>query len=413
MRCKYHCSTYKPNAQEKKQMASTLFRLENKLIYKQIKSNKYKIYCFKCNTYSTVSQDELKQIIASQICPSCYIHVRTGVKGTHELYTWISLKKGNELFGYRIRCNWEFGKQPKTTYLKQVLCKEKNGITYRKDCVKCSYFQLGETFTDGYYKCKDDYWTYFYDTDVNKNYRYAEPLNKKQYYEEVCERWSIKSNQRKIIQDNLLNQNQIAYMIKFDLKSIDDVLKYSGYIKKHNISYREDLEHNQLNIHYLKYLSKNNIKPVDFFDYQNQCDALGYKLDKPRDFNAKHEMYSEMLKIKKDDKLYKKKLIKVASELKQYAYKKGKVVILPFKSTKEIIQCGKVLHNCIGNYVEKYARRQTAIFYMKNMNRLEAAFEVRGGMLIQARTDQNNDCNKEQMKHIRKWCKDNGWKIRL
>ena len=42
---------------------------------------------------------------------------------------------------------------------------------------------------------------------------------------------------------------------------------------------------------------------------------------------------------------------------------------------------------------------------------MTAAIEVNRGRLIQARQKFNENCSKEQMKHIRKWCTQNKWRI--
>ena len=410
----YHCSIYKPNQGEKKQLAATLIRLKERLVYKKLKSGKYKTYCCRCNSYHVVSKEELNHIRAAKVCPNCLRKVETGTRQVEKIWDWISVDKPGAYYGYRIMVEWVFGKQPKVVSLKQVLYyNEYEGVTYRNNCVKCMGYHITVTNTNGWRKCVDStYWGFFYSINLKDNNRYEEPKTKKEYYESICEEFrffDIKSNQQKLIQNNLFNANQIACILKFNLKTAEDVYKYTPWINKNNLNYHQNKQN--LNIYFLDYLSRNKINYVDWIDYEEQCELLGMKLDKPKDFETKHQMFAVVLKAKRN-KEYEGRIAKRYKECKQYSYHQGKYNINPFRTPSEIIECGKVLHNCIAQYIERYAKKQTYLLYMKVENEYVAAIEFRGGMIVQARTNFNRKLNTTQKWHLNKWCKQNGWLIR-
>ena len=220
----------------------------------------------------------------------------------------------------------------------------------------------------------------------------------------------IKSNQKKLIQESLFNKNQVAFILIFNLKSREELFKYQKYINySTNVRWLGVKGYiNRLNIYHLDYLSRNNIALHNYLDYVDQCEMLGLKLDKPKEFSVKHRELAELIKINKNS-IYSDLIKKNFDNYIQYEYIDGKVHILPFETPEEIIKCGSELHNCIAQYIQKYAKKRSILFKMLVANKLEVAIEVRGGVLLQAYQDMNKDVNKYQMKHINKWLKKEGW----
>lgn len=393
------------NKQPCSDVINTAYMLEGKLVYKKLK-NRYRIFCMKCQRYEYVSKQEFKQIQASHICPMCYQEVKLSRVLEHQMYYYIM---DDDLDGFRILIDFKFGCKPKI-YTDWV-------FRYDNEVARARYIRcnMGYSFTfdpaQYEWKKKRNAQSYFYRFySIKDATRYE---SKKEYiYKALFNRGHrsididkiIKSNQKKIIQDNLLNGQQMEYIIAFDLKSYDDVYKYRRYINQNNyVDIRKPL-----NIYYLDYLYRNNIILRDFYDYMNQCKELGFKLDKPKDFKHRHFVLSELL-IQKRDAEDEKKCSRRYKALIKKMYSDGTVEIKAFKTSKEIIDCGKKLHNCIGTYVSRYARRETDLFYLTSNNKIKIAIEVKRKKLIQARADHNEDCPAKYMKHIRKWCKLNDY----
>lgn len=407
----YHFSSYKPTKKERDLLAAAPFRNIRKLIYKPLKNGKFKTYCFNCDTYETVKADELKQIKASRLCPTCHAQVSTGVKLEQTEYAYVGFEKGDTDYGFRLTTQWQFNKKPRLISCEHVMLREGNE-NYRHNVVKGMGWCLCNTMMKDWRKCTSDYWGYFISTDNKYNYGYYKPITKKQYYERELKEVNhlIKSNQRKLIEDNLLNANQVAYMMAFNLNSIEQILRYASYMKKYDITYYLEADdiNMGLNEYYLKYLKRNKIDVRNYFDYIAQCKTLGFKLDKPKDFQAKHEKYSQIIKYKENMK-YQQGISKIYHQLKERSYSSRKYSIRPFKEVKEIIDCGDKLHNCIAQYISKYAKQRTTLWRMDIDGELTVAIEVRAGILIQARTIYNQSCNSNQKRVINKWLKDNYW----
>ena len=418
-RSKYRSlKAFKPTKEEKRALASALFSHKSKFIYKRLKNGKYRTYCFRCNNYKTVTLDELKQIRASRLCPTCLNTVETGIKQEMTESNYIAFPKGEvEEYGLFVAGKWKFGSAPKLTTCETVLysddpehCKAwRNGVVaglgyrlYRiakmqefKDCRFDTYF--GRT---GYYNR----------LEVNN----IEYKSRKQYYQDMLETMEIepsliKSNQKKLIQESLLNKNQVSFILIFNLKSREELFKYQKYINySTNVRWLDVKGYiNRLNIYHLDYLSRNNIALHNYLDYVDQCEMLGLKLDKPKEFYVKHRELAELIKINRNS-IYSDLIKKNYDNYIQYEYIAGKVHILPFETPEEIIKCGSELHNCIAQYIQNYAKKRTILFKMLVANKLEVAIEVRGGVLLQAYQDMNKDVNKYQMKHINKWLKKEG-----
>lgn len=402
---KYHCLTYKPRKEDKDRFVDKIFKLQHKLVYKRLESGKYRIYCYECGKYQTISKDLFKQVQASNLCPCCHREVRLSRTLDDTYRDLVMICKGKDSFGFRVVIQWQFGRKPKVTSAKQVLYDD--GLyCYRKDIVKNMY-SIVDTETDGWKKCNPlaYYQAYFYKAD---RVIQEEPLTRKEYYiRERIEFLPLKSNQATLVKDNLFNANQILYIILFDLKNVDQVLKYRAYMKQNDAEY-EFLEH-KLNVYYLDYLHRNKISLIDFIDYANQCDELEIKLDKPRDFQKKHGEYSlRLLEIK--DEVRNKQIQKRAKRKDIKGYSSNGYEIYPFNSVGQIHKCAKEFHNCIASYIDKYAKGKTALYHMDVDGEMVVAIEVKQGRLIQARQKMNENCTKEQMKHIRKWCRLNSWK---
>ena len=260
---------------------------------------------------------------------------------------------------------------------------------------------------------------YNLNVDTSENIRF----NKKDYYAGILENLQypermVKSTQRKIMEDYPLNKVQVAFMLAFDINKIDDLYRNNSYIKKqlpsiwyYNSSTIDKLKllalTKPLNIYYLDYLRKNKIGFHEYCDYINQCKELKFKLDKPKDFEYRHNKLAEIISIKRTEDLN-SKIASRYNKLKKRSYKKGNVTIQPFKTNEEIIRCGKVLNNCIaGSYMKNYAKGKTNLYHLDVDEKMTIAIEEKNGKLIQAQNKGNNGCPKELKKHINAWISQN------
>lgn len=405
----YHCLEYRPSKEDKEKMVNTIIGSQDKLVYKRLKSGKYKIFCFRCINYQTISKQEFEQVNAAHLCPICHNNITLQKKQDRTFYEWITLDHENDLYGYRIVVEWKFGRKPIIKYLKQVLYGDrKSKELYRKDIVRNMY-SICAVETSGWRKIRSNanYLGYFYDADREL----SEVLTKKEFYEKNNIQFlPLKSNQKKIVQENIVNTNQILYLLYFDLKKIEDLIKYRKYIRNNELEYLNINQFDPLNVYYLDYLSRNSIPLCDYIDYMRQCKELKLKLDKPKNFQQRHSDLSTRILWKKD-KALEEKISKRYKSLNKKAYSNKNVSITPFNSLKQIQECANTFNNCIAGYAKDYAEGRCQLFVMFENGTMTAAIEVNRGRLIQARQKFNENCSKEQMKHIRKWCTQNKWRI--
>lgn len=395
--------TYKPSKQEREELARALIYYDNKMMYKRLKSGKYKVSCPSCGETYTVSDKEFKQIHASGLCAKCFRKIDHFTKQT-ELTHVDYVSKDNK--GYHIAVLDKLGCKPKVIRCDHVYV-DQYPNRYRKDVVRNMY-ALTTTDTHGWRKIRGytEYWVYFLHVEGVENQLMNKTESKRELYEGyLLDTMNLKSNQKKLVMDNLFNRDQIGFIKMFNLKKAEDVYKYRAYIRNNQNAWTLRYE---LNEYYLNYLWRNKIPLVNYVDYIEQCQKLGVKLDKPKDFQRKHNEYSARamwLAEKANDV----KIAKVCKRNKKHAYKSGKVEIHPFESSAEVIECGEKLHNCIGGYASRYANGSTALYYMTEAGKLMVAIEVKGKKLVQAYQKYNTDCTAVQKRHINKWLRANGW----
>ena len=384
------------------ELIDTAFQLEGKLIYKKLK-NRYRIFCMKCQRYEYVTKEQFKQIQAAQICPMCYQQICPTTIMEHNFRKFIMDDKDD---GYIVFVSFRFGCKPRTkvTHVCRYIGRNKVEVRYifcnmgYGFCVNWDLKEWKTRYAQGYlYRFNSIHKPE--EISGKKEYIYRS-LGHRGYTDKDIDRM-VKSNQKKIIIDNLMNARQMEYVLAFDLKSYDDLYKYRSYIKKNEPDARRPL-----NIYYLDYLKRKNIKLRDFYDYMKQCKELGFKLDKPTDFEHRHHVLSQMIyekRNKETEENVKKRYVKMLKK----AYSSGDIEILPFRDCEEIRKCGKTLHNCIASYINAYGRGNTDMYYLKKKKKILVAIEVENKKLIQARADHNKDCPPAYMKHINRWCKEN------
>ena len=158
----------------------------------------------------------------------------------------------------------------------------------------------------------------------------------------------------------------------------------------------------------VKYVEKHDIKTWDYRSHINMMEKLGYKIDEnyryPKDFYKEHrrviDEYDAMLDeetikgMNKQSKLIKKisdGLHKMPDLQEFLGDSKGLLVYVP-ESARDLITEGRLLHNCIGSYVDRIAQKKTLVFFVRRLNAPHdpfVAFEYCNGEVIQCRYDNN------------------------
>ena len=399
-----------PTEKEHKVITNYMLHTED-LIIKKYKT-RARIWCGQCDSEKTISLDLAKQVEKARICPCCFCAVNVH-KGNFTYENDRLIRIGDTGHYYIVRKR--VGRKP-FVYHKQVAYWD--GAKFYARNIHMSMYQwvfTSDKTIDMWYKSKKDRdrhkkfrerrtnsWNGLPMQFSNINTMYGIPnevITKKEWLESLILP-EFKSNQKKIVMDNLLNVKQMWAIKTFDLKSVKDVYKYNRWINKQG-----QIPEEPLNIHYLDYLYRNNISFIDYVDYLDQCDLLKLKPGKPKDFYKVHEELSREMKImsKKD----KEKLVKRRyKKLNEKSYEKKNIQIRPLENVRDIVTTGTELHNCIAGYVDRYAEGKTDLFVLLEDGLKTVAIEVKHGKLIQARAKYNKDPEPKLRKIVNKWYKE-------
>ena len=397
----YEIEAYEPTEEQKEAILAGILADRKKLHYRKT-ADGFETFCLCCGDHRNITTEDMRRIKASNLCPNCHNQVRFGLTEYEAIKEYVLIpelrRNCNEKAGYIARVRWNFERS--SIALQQVLHVDPLGTQYRNGIVKGMMGQIYETETGGWLKCRtgSNYYGYcLLYSDYFRQYT-DEPKTKtrRQHYKSIPESELLKPNQREFVKRSLFNENQIRYIVTFNLKSEEEVLKHQTYMKKNPIR----LTDHRLNTTHLEYLKRNKIPAVDYLDYADDCRILGFKPGKPKDFEYRHQRYSEMARAK----LKEQETERIRERAKELTTFKGKTVrISPFTSAAQIIKAGKTLHNCIGSYIERYSNGETDLFCIRSNGTIIGAIELQGMMIVQARGDRNKDIR--DMPEVGKWYK--------
>ena len=399
-----------PTEKEHKVITDYMLHTED-LIVKKYKT-RARIWCGQCDTEKTIPLELAKQVEKARICPCCFCAANIH-KGnyTYENARLIRIGDTGHYYIVRKRIN----RKP-FVYHKQVAYWDE-GRFYARNLHMSMYnwvFTSDRTI-DMWYKSKKD-------RDRKKKFRERRttswnglpmqfshietmcgmpmPVITKKEWLENLDLPQFKSNQKKIVMDNLLNVKQMWAIKTFDLKTVKEVYKYNRWINRQG-----EIPEMPLNVFYLDYFYRNGIRFMDYVDYLDQCELMHIKPGKPKDFYKVHaELATELKIISKKDK---EELIKRRyKKLNEKSFKKKNIQIRPLMNVKDIVSTGTELHNCIAGYVDTYAKGQTDLFVLLEGGVKTVAIEVKRSKLIQARAKFNKDPEPKLRKIVNKWYKE-------
>ena len=153
-----------------------------------------------------------------------------------------------------------------------------------------------------------------------------------------------------------------------------------------------------------RYIGKKKGRSPDLYaDYLDECVKLGYDLtDKttrfPRDLQAAHAHTMEQIKYQESQALeaeYAKKRRPAMRRKYQWAAM-GLAVVVP-ERVSDLIAEGEKQHNCVGGYMERVAKGQTDVVFIRREDEPETSYitmEIHKGQIVQARTKNNGPLDK-------------------
>lgn len=391
---------------EKEQMEKTVLLYQKELLYWK-KKKSIKCYCTQCFRRWKATENEFKQIKYAKICPQCFNEIYKIKEGNQTYSDNVIIGKGVAIYGYwvDVKVN-EYSNKAKFTYTYRNSVKDKRpnvrllkvkGLCYQG--LRLAHKEWGENVE--WRKASHERVYENRSLRLQKQFSWID-RTKKQYLEMHGSN-IVKSNQKKIAIDNLLNEAQIKAMILFNINDVKLLYKYRGYIDRSEWHMEETERYTPTT---LIYLSKNKIRLSDYNDYANMCKELNRKLDRPKDFKLWHDRLNEMVEVKENEKLN-KGIIKQFKKLAKYEKKINSIEVHTFKDYEEINEVAKTLHNCMARmYAEPYSKGKTELYYATKNGKIVIAIEVNKGRLIQVRANNNSDPSAYDKKIINKWFKE-------
>ena len=390
---------------EKEQLTKTVLLYQRELLYWK-KKRSIKCYCTQCFRRFKTTEQEFKQIKYAKICPQCFKDIYK-IKEGNDFYTDnVVIDKGRNVYGYWVAVivneykttshytytyrNGEMDKKPLVRLIKP------KGMGYYQG-LRLAREEWGENLD--WRKASNDMVYENRSLTLQKQYSWID-RTKKQYLENFGN-FIVKSNQKKIAIDNLLNHSQMKAMVYFNINDVRLLYKYRGYIKR--FEYHIDRYEERFTPATLMYLSKNKISLTDYVDYANMCEKLNRKIDRPKDFKLWHDRLNEIVEVKENAKLN-KGIAKQFKKLAKYEKKLNSIEVHTFKDYEEINEVAKTLHNCMARmYAEPYSKGKTELYYATKNGKIAIAIEVHNNKLIQVRADENEDPSAYDKKIINKW----------
>jgi len=128
---------------------------------------------------------------------------------------------------------------------------------------------------------------------------------------------------------------------------------------------------------------KNNISSSGIFkywtDYIQDCKTLEYDLKSkqtlyPKDLYEAHQRTILLAKYQENEYLTNKILERVGEFQGKYNFESSGLFIRPALSSKEIIDEGKMLSHCVGQYIKPYAEGKTIILVVRKLERPDTPY---------------------------------------
>lgn len=160
---------------------------------------------------------------------------------------------------------------------------------------------------------------------------------------------------------------------------------------------------------FIKYVTTRNVLGYLYRDYINLMEKIGTPVNKktafPNDIKKAHDDASSKfnaIQQEIEDKSYEE----IYQELKKLEFIDEDLRIVVPKNLNEILQEGKDMNHCVGSYVDRVARGDTVILFIRHSDNPTEAFytmEFKDGKIIQVRGKHNANPSKEVTEFTQEW----------
>ncbi len=150
---------------------------------------------------------------------------------------------------------------------------------------------------------------------------------------------------------------------------------------------------------------------TEWRDYIRDCKELGYELTNefvlfPRNLPKAHDETHLLAERQRSNKLYPSISKDYEKLMERYGFERDGLLIRPPHDGAEITAEGHNLHHCVSSYIERVARGETIILFIRQVKSPEASFytlECRDGRIIQCRGMRNQPMTPEVKAFVTAW----------
>lgn len=136
------------------------------------------------------------------------------------------------------------------------------------------------------------------------------------------------------------------------------------------------------------------------YDFTSSCALF------PNNLQEAHDQTSKLYNAKKNGLFDKVISSAYKGLLEKYCFTKGGLTLIPPKTAKEIINEGHTLHHCVHSYVERVAKGECIIFFIRQTDNIKKPFytlEVRSNRVIQINGKNHSAPTPEVEKFLKLW----------
>ena len=148
----------------------------------------------------------------------------------------------------------------------------------------------------------------------------------------------------------------------------------------------------------------------EYADYLDLCRKLEFPLSDsvlfPRDLQKAHDRAAAQWKQELDAKMRRDFHAAMESIRLHADFELDGMVVLCPKSPEDIIQEGQALHHCVGTYVDRVAKQECVILFLRRAAEADKPFytlEIRNRKVVQARSANNRPATPEVQRFLDQW----------
>lgn len=206
--------------------------------------------------------------------------------------------------------------------------------------------------------------------------------------------------------EDLLNARKLnEYNIKLSKINLEIVAKLNdNIIDKNNarktFKYLRNLL-NKTNVHNVVY---------DYNDYISDCKKLKFDIESneirfPSKFMEKHLQYAMQIEEEENPQIAKNFKIKISQFENLQIFQSNDLIIRLVQTPIELKIEGKILHHCVGGYVDRISKGTCLIFFIRKKEEPDMPFftleyDPKNNKIVQCRGDRN--CNYENNSKVKK-----------